>query len=418
MKRPSLTRRRVLRRGLAAGVAVVAGTRNSQADPPASGRFAGPTASAPGADPPLPTRKLGRSGIEVSVLNLGTAFSLTQEILDYAYQRGVRYFDTADCYPDPAHIGGSERVIGEWFSRTGRRKEIFLVTKCHPRRGPEELPQLLDERLKVLRTDYVDLILMHAFKYSEYGKDSADWLRGGALRTVAEKIRRSGKARLVGFSSHDPEKSVYLRAAAEGGFIDACMVKYDPRSTKNDDMNRALDTAHKAGLGVVAMKTQSSADQFRDRWQQHHKGGLSVHQAVVKAVLSDERLAGMTSHMETRKIIDENTAAAREPKKLSAADRRLLMQLYADGPHRLCERCNGACAAAVGGRTELHDVARMVMYVESYRLSRSARSRARRLPANWWKVSDAELQAASAACKDGLDYAAIYQRARRYFGCA
>src|SRR6185369_17320985 len=98
------------------------------------------------------------------------------------------------------------------------------------------------------------------------------------------------------------------------------MVKYDPRSQKNDEMNRALDAAHKAGIGVIAMKTQSSAAEFKDRWEKEHKGGLSVQQAVVKAVLADERLSGMTSEMRSIKIIDENTAMARETKPLAAAD--------------------------------------------------------------------------------------------------
>src|SRR5215470_15640150 len=94
--------------------------------------------------PPLPTRKLGRSGIQVSVLNQGTAFPLTQRMLDYSFAKGIRYFDTADCY----ERGGSEKQIAKWFERTGKRKEVFLVTKCHPAGGPKEMLEMVDTRLE------------------------------------------------------------------------------------------------------------------------------------------------------------------------------------------------------------------------------------------------------------------------------
>src|SRR5262249_36144784 len=153
--------------------------------------------------------------------------------------------------------------------------------------------------------------------------------------------------------------------------------------------------------------------EFKDRWEKEHKSGLSVQQAVIKAVLADERLTGATSQMSSIKIIDENTAVARDAKPLAAADHDLLMRLYAKGPHRLCERCNGACASAIGRPTALHDVARFIMYHEVYGLRGLARKRYLALPRHELELSDDELSAATAACGDGLDYTAIFARARR-----
>ena len=68
----------------------------------------------------------------------------------------MHYFDTADCYEG----GNSERAIAEWFSKTGKRKDIFLVTKDHPK-SPDEWVAMIDKRLEVLQVDQVDLFFLH-----------------------------------------------------------------------------------------------------------------------------------------------------------------------------------------------------------------------------------------------------------------
>ncbi|MFO0973576.1 MAG: aldo/keto reductase [Phycisphaerae bacterium] len=360
---------------------------------------------------PLPTRKLGRSGVAVSVLNQGCAMRLTQRLLDHSYECGVRYFDTADCYGR----GQSEREVAKWFERTGKRKDIFLVTKCHPTDGPKQMLDMVDERLKALKTDYIDLFFMHELCDGEYPEGAVEWPKSPELKETAEKLKKSGKVKLVGFSCHADVRARALENAAAGGFVDAIMFKYDPRTTKNDAMNAAIDKCHKAGIGLIAMKTQQSSKAFKERWEKLKTDDISIQQAVVKAVLSDERLTGMTSHMENIKIIDENTAAARSL-TLASSDRDLLRTLYAAGPHHaMCERCGGECAAAVGRPNALHDVARSVMYYERYGDRDAARELYARLPASRVDLTADELARASTACADGLDYAAIFARARRYF---
>jgi len=371
----------------------------------------GDEAAKPKDAPPLPTRKLGRSGIQVSVLNQGTAFPLSQRLLDYTYSKGVRYFDGADCYEK----GKSEKELAKWFERTGKRKEIFLVTKCHPTGGPKEMLEMVDARLENLKTDYIDLLFMHELCDGEYPKECVEWPKSDEYKETAEKLKKSGKCKLVGFSCHAKNKAEAMTNAAEGGFVDAIMFKYDPRSTKNDAMNAAIDKCAKAGIGLIAMKTQSSSGSFKDRWEKLAKGDWSVQQAVVKAVLADERLAGMTSHMVNIKIIDENTAAARDAKPLARHHQELLDALYAAGPHFMCETCGGACEAALGRPAALHDVARSVMYYERYGQRGQGRELYNSLSAEMLDVSDAELLRARVACKDRLDYPTIFAKARRYF---
>ena len=81
------------------------------------------------------------------------------------------------------------------------RKEIFLVTKDHPN-TPRELIAQLDQRLAALKTDYVDLFFIHGIG-DGYGDDSLDWPKSKEFKETIEAIKKSGKAKFVGFSCHD-----------------------------------------------------------------------------------------------------------------------------------------------------------------------------------------------------------------------
>ena len=116
----------------------------------------------------LPKRTLGRTGVEVSMLNLGTWRSVgLDRVLRFAWANGIRYVDTAKSY-------GSEQAIGRWLQAMPEvRKELFLVTKDHPN-SPKEMINKLDERLDALKTDYVDLIFIHAVGDHDF-KTEVNW---------------------------------------------------------------------------------------------------------------------------------------------------------------------------------------------------------------------------------------------------
>jgi len=145
----------------------------------------------------LPRRVLGRTGVEVSILNQGTWRSPSLDrLVRFAYASGVRYFDTAQSY-------GSEPGLGRWFEAMPEvRKSIFLVTKDHPN-TPKGLIAKLDERLATLKTDYVDLIFIHALGDS-HTDVQAEWPKSKEFKETVAAIKKSGKAKFVGFSTHHP----------------------------------------------------------------------------------------------------------------------------------------------------------------------------------------------------------------------
>jgi predicted aldo/keto reductase-like oxidoreductase len=179
---------------------------------------------------PLPRRVLGRTGEKVSILNLGTAQGAANpRMLNAAYDAGVRYIDTADCYLR----GRAEKAVGDWMAETGHRKELFVVTKDHPE-TPDDWVTMVDRRLEALKTEHIDLFFIHNLAPEYHGlvrKNPSEVPKMKTWGAAAEKLKKSGKVRFAGFSTHaDVELRIkLLNSAAVGGWVDAIMLAYDPR---------------------------------------------------------------------------------------------------------------------------------------------------------------------------------------------
>ena len=258
----------------------------------------------------VPTRVLGKTGEKVSILCQGAGGKRDARMLNAAYDAGIRYIDTADCYAR----GESEKSIGEWMTDKGNRKEIFVVTKDHPK-NPDEWVEMLDRRLKALQTDYVDMFFLHMVEAGQ-----VDWLKSKDWAAAADKMKKSKKTRFVGLSTHAAmdTRNAALKAAAEGGWVDALMVVYDPQIVKDyDEFNKALDACAKAKVGLICMKAMRAVKAAPNFLPEFEKMGLTPHEAVLHAVWSDERISSICSDMPNLEILRANAAAAKKFQPLS-----------------------------------------------------------------------------------------------------
>ena len=116
------------------------------------------------------------------------------------FSQGVRYFDTAAGYH-------TEDRFKAWFAAEPKvRKQIFLATKDHVG-SPGQMVNQIDKRLAALGTDYIDLLFFHGL-----GSGQVDWPKSKEMKEAAEAIKKTGKVRFVGFSTHDRTPG---RAASE-----------------------------------------------------------------------------------------------------------------------------------------------------------------------------------------------------------
>lgn len=354
----------------------------------AAGRIAlgqAPTGAAEGAQsrptteaavPLVPRRTFGKTGLDVSILALGGIFDITanQLILKQALKWGIDYWDTAASYTG----GKSELGIGMLFEASPQeRKKVFLVTKA------KDAPDMQDsfrQSLERMKTDYVDMFFIHNIKRPKQISERAD-----AWKAFAERAKADKTIRFFGFSTHE-NTAACLQAASKLGFIDGIMLTYNFRVMDNDEMKAAVEAAHKAGIGLTAMKTQAkpsngwdeAAFTLLDRFTQK---GFSMEQAALKAVWEDPRIASICSAMYTLDVLQSNYLAAIDKTELSAADRAALREYARASCSQYCAGCGDICQSAVAGQPPIADVMRYLMYHRQYGLAQDARRMFAKLPA-------------------------------------
>ncbi len=195
-------------------------------------------------------RPLGRTGIEVSALCLGSMTWGAQNTaeeghaqIDRALDRGVNFIDTAEMYPTaPVRAettGRTEEIIGDWLARTGRRDEVVLATKhsgvgfSHARGGAPisaaTIPEAVEGSLRRLRTDYIDLYQFHwpnrgsymfrqNWSYDPSGQDRAATL--AHMEEALEALQREvdkGRIRAFGLSNESAWGTAQWLRLAEAG---------------------------------------------------------------------------------------------------------------------------------------------------------------------------------------------------------
>jgi predicted aldo/keto reductase-like oxidoreductase len=161
------------------------------------------------------------------------------------------------------------------------------------------------------------------------------------MKDAVEAIKKTGKVRFVGFSTHDPMIAEQLQNAAKGGFIDVIMLKFSPWLGKDEPLYKALDACHKANIGLVSMK-QISGQATRiaqERIPSLKARNLTPAQGLLHAIWSDERFSSSCVTMRNLDQTHENADALRrfEPLKQAELD-ELRDALLAAGP-TMCPNC-------------------------------------------------------------------------------
>ncbi len=317
-----------------------------------------------GAEPgPLPRRRLGKTGIEVPVLALGGGFDTinNQLLLRQSLNWGVNYWDTAEAYGN----GSSEEGYGHFLARNSdARKDLFLATKVHLGE-PDAMTAALDKCLKRLATDYVDLLHVHGVK------DFSNIAEPKPLKQWVAGLKKAGKVKFFGFSTHENMESCLLDAA-KTDWIDAIMLAYSFRLMNTVKMKEAVAACADKGIGLVAMKTQggrqvmteSEAElQFAERFLQR---GFTDKQAKIMVVLENPHIASVCSQMPSLTILSANVAAARNQTRLSRSDFELLERFAAETRESYCAGCGRICHEAVAGAVPVSDIMRCLMYYRDY----------------------------------------------------
>jgi aryl-alcohol dehydrogenase-like predicted oxidoreductase len=205
------------------------------------------------ASPPIPHRMLGKTGCEVSQFGLGGEGVLRTHgrmaeavaVIHRALDKGVTYCDTSPAYASSVDYYGA--ALGE------RRNQVFLASKTHDRTRDGSL-RLLDESLKRLRTDHLDLWQLHDLRTP--GDLKLIFGHGGALEALVQ-ARDEGRVRFLGLTGHhDP--AILLEAMRRFDF-DTVLIALNVADIHRLSFARTvLVEAAQRGMGIIGMKVYAA----------------------------------------------------------------------------------------------------------------------------------------------------------------
>lgn len=363
--------------------------------------------------PQVPKRKLGKTGVDIPCLSLGTAMPNlidSQIVLRNAFRLGVTCWDTASDYT----WGNSELGIGKYLSKTPEaREELFIISKppdiSTPMPDVAGIEKHLQTSLKRMNTNYIDLYLgVHNIRDLTQLTDE--------LKRWAEDAKKRKVIRLFGFSTHKNMLQC-LAGASRLDWIDAIMTVYNFRLMQDPEIQAAVEACHKAGIGLIAMKTQAAG--LAAWWAGHaarveteadkklvehfQKRGFTEGQAKIRVVLEDKRFSSVCVGMENVRFLNSNVAAVLDKTKLSRVDTEVFKE-YAQATCRCyCAGCAHICDSALPDTPYVSDIMRCLMYYNSYGQHDRARELFARIPGNLGnRLLDIDYRLAEAHCPQHL----------------
>lgn len=247
----------------------------------------------------LPTAILGKTGARVPRIAIGLgsrwcSIDDEQEALDmlsYALDQGLYYWDTAHAYENKKNGAVSEERVGKLLKT--RRKEVFLSTKVRSR-NPDEAKRQIELSLKRLQTDKLDILKIHSIESQE---DVDMMSKKGQLIEVVHKMKEEGITRFVGFSGHGDAEA--MKAMADRGDFDTMLIAMNHYGKVRYDRKKvAIPAALAKGMGVMVMKSVRPKDQNPD-----YDGD-----ELIRFALSLNGPTGVVLGMERKEIVDKNLA--------------------------------------------------------------------------------------------------------------
>jgi predicted aldo/keto reductase-like oxidoreductase len=281
----------------------------------------------------IPTRVLGKTGVKLPILGYGGAGLVKVwgspllledrvKLVRYAYDRGVRYYDTAGNYME------SQSILGEALK--GIRNSVYLVTKVETTVAAE-VRKAVEKSLKELKTDYLDVIQIHGTP----GIEQMTVKQAMKIYGELVKLRDERIVRFIGFSAH----SYFDKALAliESGGFDLCMLSYGyiPRgynqiwtARMTELRNACVAKAHELDMGIVAMKVIGGG--ILGAWSGYIVPGFDAKRlgqlpaAAIRYVLQDKRVHLLTIGMRLKEEVDANIKTLSGDATYTLDDRALL----------------------------------------------------------------------------------------------
>jgi len=299
---------------------------------------------------------LGKTGLKISDVSCGAISLFEPNVLRYAYECGVNYFDTAESY---LRMKG-ETYIGQGLK--GVRDKVFITTK-HAQNFRQKiekaaLVQRIEASLKRLQTDHVDIAMIHNLDDLELAVNNQE------IMSAYDQLKKDGKIRFTGFSTHNAK--VTLKQALDSDFAQVVLFMYNHMEGK--EIEPLIKAARQKGIGTVAMKIFAGGMQGNLKSMVNQQA--SYPQAAIRWVLSNPDVDTCIPTLASYSHVEEYVAASGQA--LDRASLKTLAhyerQVHSSYCRVSCRECLSACPASVA----VNDVLRYAMYFEHYGMEKEA----------------------------------------------
>jgi predicted aldo/keto reductase-like oxidoreductase len=370
-----------------------------------------PVALSAAPEPPRPPRRvtLGRTGLEIPDIGFGgSRLDGDEDLVRHAYDRGIRYFDTAEGYT----FGRSEKTLGAALHDVRDRVVIASKQKGGASEKRGSMMEELEGSLRSLRTDYIDVYFNHAV-------NDVARLANPEWPEFVARAKQQGKIRFTGMSGHGGHLVQCIDYALEHDLADVLLVGYnfgqDPsfmqRFTAGLDfvavqpeLPAALARAKRKNVGVVAMKTLRGA-RLNDL-RPYETGGATYAQAAFRWVLSSPNTDALIVTMRSTEQVDEYVGGSGWTPP-SAEDVSLLRRYEERNGATQCRYGCSGCVDACPAGVPIADVLRTRMYAEDYADLDLARSDYAGLGAGAEACASCDHRSCTGACPHGIDISAL-----------
>jgi predicted aldo/keto reductase-like oxidoreductase len=336
-------------------------------------------------------RTLGKTGIRLPIVSMGVMNADNPNLVAAALDAGIVLLDTAHGYQN----GRNEEMIGGVIK--GRNRDSFVLTTkvayqknrrtgLYPsNKSVQSFEEEFNLSLKRLGVDYVDILYIHSIWVKEtFNFEPA--------KKFLEKMKKEGKTRFIGFTTHRNEHEM-MNAAAESGFYEVVLSAYNFRLANREELGQAMKRAAAAGIGIVAMKTQAGAYWDKERHEPiNMKAALkwalqneNVHTAIPGFTAFDQMMLDLT--------VMENLALTPEER----ADLRLDEGSARAGLY--CQQC-GTCQEQCPSNVDIPTLMRGYMYAYGYKNMSLARSTVEELGS---RLPCLDCSSCNVRCPNGFD---------------
>jgi predicted aldo/keto reductase-like oxidoreductase len=268
-------------------------------------------------------------------------------------------------------------------------KGVFVLkgNEGMPGATEENLFKQLETSLERLRTDYVDILYLHSC-------DSPQMVTYEPLMNAMVKVKKQGKARFIGTSTHSDVANV-IRATTDAEVYDVVLAAYNYVQEEKEEIKEAIAYAANKGVGVAAMKTQGGS-----RLQQDSDTEIN-HQAALKWVLNDENVCTTIPGMTTFEQLDMNMGVMNDLTLTKQEQRDLQLAASMRGT-LFCQNCR-SCVPTCPNNVAVPNLMRAYMYAAGYGNYIQARTTIAELPEKKGLNVCQECSSCQASCRRDID---------------